>query len=234
MVLFKFTDIKNIHGVSREDEGRNIVAGSPQVDDAFARMKTLTKAHSPGCSEDLPPTCQEETVVVYRNGLTVNDGPFRPLSDPANQQILDDMAAGMAPAELREGCDNLVHVAVCDRRGEDYTAPAAPCLQAFSGEGHSLGGGSAAVAGPMQADEGAIKVDPSKPQTRIKIRFRDGQHKVQDFMEDHTVGDLRRHVQHYVGGVPMAIFFGSSALTDDSITIKAAGLSCALVSVRPV
>ena len=33
-------------------------------------------------------------IVMYRNGFVVDDGPFRPLDDPANEPFLRDMARG--------------------------------------------------------------------------------------------------------------------------------------------
>merc|ERR1719387_243455 len=155
-----------------------------------------------------------------------------------NKKFVDDMARGQAPAELQAG-DADVHVAVQDKRGEDYKAPAAPpppSYVAFSGEGNSLGGSSAsAAAGPVQAAQGSIEVDPAKPQTKIQIRFHDGQRKAQAFNEEHTVGDLRRFVQQCVGGTPMSIMggFPPKEVTDDSLTLKAAGLAGAAVTVKP-
>ena len=58
-------------------------------------------------------------MTLYADGFTVNDGPFRPASDPANQKFIDDIQAGDCPAELRKGTAP-VDVAVQDKRKEKY------------------------------------------------------------------------------------------------------------------
>uniref|UniRef100_A0A7S3TU47 NSFL1 cofactor p47 n=1 Tax=Strombidinopsis acuminata TaxID=141414 RepID=A0A7S3TU47_9SPIT len=181
-----------------------------------------------------------QAVTLYRNGFTVGDGPFRPLSDPLNKKFVDEMASGRCPAELQEGRSDAVHVAVHDKRGEDYkeaTAPAAPAYVAFSGEGQTLSSGSssAVAAAPVQADQASITVDPSKPKAKVQIRFHDGQKKAQEFNEDHTVGDLRNFCQAAVGDQAMTIMggFPPKPITDDSLTLKDAGLLGSAVTARP-
>lgn len=180
-------------------------------------------------------------VTLYRNGFIVGDGPFRPSSDPLNKKFLDDMLAGNCPAELQQGRTEPVHVAVTDNRAQTYQAPAAPptpSYTAFSGAGNSLSSNSsaaAAAAGPVQASAGSVAVDDSKPKTKIQVQFHDGSRKAQEFNQDHTVGDLRNFCSQCAGGVPMTIMggFPPKPLTDDSATLKDAGLLGAAVRVRP-
>merc|ERR1740121_944591 len=144
-------------------------------------------------------------VTVYRNGFTVGDGPFRPLDDPLNKKFMDEMSQGNCPSELQQG-DAPVHVALHDKRGEDYKEPPPPSYVAFSGAGNSLGGSSSsAPAAAVSASSGTIAVDESKPKTKVQIRFHDGQKKAQEFNEEQTVGDLRRFCEQCVGGQAMAI-----------------------------
>ena len=75
---------------------------------------------SSGASGGGPLPADHREVTIYRNGFTVGDGPFRPLSDPLNKKFMDEMAAGRCPAELQASSDEPVHVAVHDKRGEDY------------------------------------------------------------------------------------------------------------------
>mmetsp|Transcript_31545 Transcript_31545/g.57328 ORF Transcript_31545/g.57328 Transcript_31545/m.57328 type:complete len:246 (+) Transcript_31545:72-809(+) len=202
-------------------------------EDAWKRMQQL--ASTSGSSDPLP--SDHRAVTVYRNGFTVDNGPFRPLSDPLNKKFMDEMAAGRCPAELQAESAEPVHVAVHDKRGEEYKEPATPSYVKFSGEGNTLGGGSASSTGgySVEADKGTVVVDPAKPKGKIQIRFHDGSRKAQEFNEDHTVGDLRNFCAQCVGGQAMAIMggFPPKPVTDDSLTLKAAGLLNAAVTVKP-
>lgn len=174
-------------------------------------------------------------VTVYRNGFQVGDGPFRPLSDPINKKFMDEMSQGQCPQELQQG-DEPVHVALHDKRGEDYKEPAAPSYVKFSGEGNTLSASSSsAPAAAVTADAGSISVDASKPKTRVQIRFHDGQKKAQEFNEDHTVGELRAFCSQCAGGAAMTVMggFPPKPLTDDAATLKDAGLLGAAVTARP-
>lgn len=199
-------------------------------DDQWKRMQQLASSSSGPLPSD------HVQVTVYRNGFVVGDGPFRPISDPLNKKFMDEMAQGRCPAELQSNPDQPVHVALHDKRGEDYKEPPAPAYTKFSGEGNSLSAGSSsAAAAPVQSDAGSVAVDDSKPKAKIQIRFHDGSRKAQEFNEDHTVGDLRAFCQQCVGGQAMTIMggFPPKPMTDDSITLKAAGLMGAAVTVRP-
>eukprot|EP00435_Cladocopium_sp_Y103_P045043 s1765_g12.t2 len=122
--------------------------------DAWQRMQQLASSGAAG-SGPLP--ADHRVVTVYRNGFTVGDGPFRPLSDPLNKKFMDEMAAGRCPAELQAqaGSNEPVHVAVQDKRGEDYKEPAAPAYVKFSGEGNTLGGSSSSTAA-VEADKASM------------------------------------------------------------------------------
>lgn len=205
---------------------------NPGDDDAFKKMQQLASAGSAG-----PMPTDHSVVTVYRNGFTVGDGPFRPLSDPINKKFMDEMATGRCPEELQAGRSEPVHVAVHDKRGEDYKEPPPPAYVKFSGEGNSLGGSasSSAAAPAVEVGQSSMQVDDAKPKTKIQIRFHDGQKKAQEFNQDHTVGDLRRFCQSCVGGQAMAIKggFPPKPITDDSMTLKDAGLCGAAVTVMP-
>jgi len=200
-------------------------------DDQWKQMQQMASGSSGPVPSD------HRNVTVYRNGFVVDGGPLRPSSDPLNKKFMDEMAAGRCPAELQAGADEPVHVALHDKRGEDYKEPPGPAYAKFSGEGNTLGGSSAAGApAPTVAQaEGSVEVDASKPKTRLQIRFHDGQKKAQEFNEDHTVGDLRSFCSQCVGGQAMTIMGGypPKPLTDNAITLKDAGLCGAMVTVKP-
>lgn len=207
--------------------------GDKDDQDQWSRMQRIAEAAGG------PPPDDSITVTVYRNGFVVGDGPFRPLSDPLNKKFMDEMAMGRCPAELQGQGDSPapVHIALQDKRGEDYKEPPAPAYTKFAGEGNTLSSASSstAAAAPVQADKGAVQVDESKPTTKIQIRFHDGSRKAEKFNEDHTVGDLRRYCQDCANGQAMQIMggFPPKPVTDDAQTLKDAGLINSAVTVRP-
>jgi UBX domain-containing protein 1 len=175
-------------------------------------------------------------ITVYRNGFVVNGGEFRPSTDPINKKFLDELATGRCPSELEAGRTEPVHVAMEDKRGEDFKEPPKPSYVAFSGEGQSLGGSSSSgAAAAVNAGYATVAVDDSKAKGKIQIRFHDGQKKAQEFNEDQTVGDLRTFCSQCCGNVPMTIMggFPPKPLADDSQTLKAAGLLNSQVTCRP-
>jgi len=172
----------------------------PGDEERLKKMQEL--AMQSGNAGPLP--SDHRVVTLYSNGFVVDDGPFRPMSDPLNKKFMDEMAQGRCPAEWQEGRSDAGHVALQDKHQEEYKEPPPPAYVKFSGEGNTLSSSSSA-APSVQADQGAMEVDASKPKTKIQIRFHDGQKKQQEFNEDHTVGDLRRFVQQCVGGQAMII-----------------------------
>jgi len=203
---------------------------NPDDEDQWKRMQQMATGNSGPMPSD------HRSVTVYRNGFVVDNGPFRPISDPLNKKFMDEMAAGRCPAELQEGRTEPVHVAVHDKRGEDFKEPPPPAYTKFSGEGNTLNAGSSSSsAAPVTTDAGSIEVDPSKPKTKIQIRFHNGERKAQEFNEAHTVGDLRRFCQQCVGGQAMTIMggFPPKPVTDDSLTLKDAGLAGSAITVKP-
>lgn len=170
-------------------------------------------------------------VTLWRDGFSINDGPLRPPGDPLNKKFLDEIARGICPEELKKGPDEDVHVSVVDKRGEEYKAAEA------------IGSATAArkPAAPAKIEnaiasqsDGQVTVDASKPTTKIQIRFHDGSKKAQEFNEDHTVGDLRALCSQ-ITGKPMTVKggFPPRPVTDDSQTLKVAGLCGAAVTVAP-
>mmetsp|Transcript_31064 Transcript_31064/g.82301 ORF Transcript_31064/g.82301 Transcript_31064/m.82301 type:complete len:248 (+) Transcript_31064:90-833(+) len=219
-----------------EKSGLAIFNPDDKKDEEKDQWKRMQEAAMNSAANAGPLPADHQTVTLYRNGFTVGDGPFRPLSDPINKKFVDEMASGRCPAELQEGKTEPVHVAVHDKRSEDFKAPPAPAYVAFSGEGQTLSSGSSsAAAAPVQADAGSVAVDASKPKTKLQIRFHDGSKKAQEFNEDHTVGDLRAYCQQCVGGQAMTIMggFPPKPLADDAQTLKDAGLLGSAVTARP-
>jgi UBX domain-containing protein 1 len=170
-------------------------------------------------------------ITIWRDGFTINDGPLRPSSDPLNKKFLDEIARGQCPDELKGAGNSDVPVSVHDKRGEDYKEPTA----AGYGTSSRKPAAPAKIENAIAAGgDGTITVDSAKPTTKVQIRFHDGSKKAQEFNQDHTVGDLRNFCAQ-VTGQAMTIKggFPPKPLTDDSQTLKDAGLCGAAVTVAP-
>eukprot|EP00968_Pinguiococcus_pyrenoidosus_P016987 scaffold1655_cov247-Pinguiococcus_pyrenoidosus.AAC.19 len=111
-------------------------------------------------------------ITMYRNGFTVDDGPFRAIDDPANRPFLADLGGahgpvsgmtrqerGFIPRELtpegprRDNAVPRVDVELSDKRGEDYVPPPAPAYTAFAGAGNAIGGDAIEEKAIVAADE---------------------------------------------------------------------------------
>jgi UBX domain-containing protein 1 len=195
-------------------------------DDAWKQMEQQAQNQQASGSG---PTSGAHQITLWRNGFTIGDGPLRPLSDPLNKKFVDDIAAGIVPEELKNG-DEDIPVSMHDKRGEDYSLPSA----AGSSTAPRKTAAPAKIENAVSGGEGTVAVDASKPTTKIQIRFQDGSRKAQEFNQDHTVGDLRNFCKQ-VTGQPMTVKGGypPKQLTDDSMTLKDAGLCGAAVTVQP-
>ena len=66
-------------------------------------------------------------ITMWKAGFQVNDGVYRPLTDPENKPFLLDLAQGRVPRELlgESGDPNgNVNVQLEDKRDQDYVEPA--------------------------------------------------------------------------------------------------------------
>ena len=75
-------------------------------------------------------------IILYKNGLAMFSGPFRPYSDPATQQVIRDLTEGYFPSELQSRFPEGVPLAVTDQRDVIFRQRSTY----FSGSGHLLGG----------------------------------------------------------------------------------------------
>ena len=85
-------------------------------------------------------------VTLYKNGFTLDKGPFRPYEEPQNKQFMNEMNASRVPAEIMEKYKNRdpklprpsFGFKVGDKREKDYrppTPPPQPKYVSFSGAG---------------------------------------------------------------------------------------------------
>jgi hypothetical protein len=107
---------------------------------------------------------------------------------------------------------------------EDWKPPPKD-IKAFDGPVLSMGGGKATNA--MLAVSKALVVDASKPSGNIKVRFLDGSNVVVKANHDHTIGDLRNHLESLKPlkkSFLISILGSGQPLTDLSATLKASGV----------
>ncbi|TYZ66274.1 hypothetical protein PybrP1_005426 [[Pythium] brassicae (nom. inval.)] len=181
-------------------------------------------------------------ITFYRDGFTVDDGPYRARTDPANRPFLEAIERGVVPREL-EGEDQTgpVDISLVDKRQEEYVAPSAPAYVAFSGSGQSMGaasyGAEAVIAGAAEAAERPV-VDDKKPTTTLQLRLHDGTRLRETLNLDHTIRDLHAIIQLNGAGAAaytlLAGFPPRPVSADLSQTIEAAGLKGASVTQKLV
>lgn len=163
------------------------------------------------------------TITMYQSGFVVDNGPYRRLDDRNNAEFLTSLARGVTPRELARDDDGNelggdVTVGLVDRRGEEYdaerhaaggggrrgggasTEPAG--FRSFSGEGQSLGGGSAGAAASTSAggvidpssNTDAPEVDASRPSTSVAVRLVCGKRLVVKINLDAPVSAIGAHI----------------------------------------
>ncbi|CAA3023937.1 plant UBX domain-containing protein 4-like [Olea europaea var. sylvestris] len=178
------------------------------------------------------------SIVFWRNGFTVNDGPLRSLDDPENAPFLESIRKSECPKEL-EPADrrSSVHVNLV-RRDENCPEPEKRQVP-FQGTGRTLGSSSATENGveatvsvPLRtapSPSAGLVVDQSLPSTSIQLRLADGTRMVARFNYQHTIDDIRSFIDaSRPGGTRtyqlQSVGFPPKVLTDPNQTIEEAGL----------
>jgi UBX domain-containing protein 1 len=170
----------------------------------------------------------------YRDGFTVDDGPYRRLDDPENADFLRSLAMGRTPRELAQDVEggNII-VGLVDKRSEDYVES----FRSFSGAGASLGSTAnastdglfdpSALSAPAETADGAAT-------TNVAVRLPNGKRKVVKIALNATVHDLAAHLREESDGAAfrLAAGFPPQSMTDPNATIEAAGLKGAQVSMQ--
>jgi len=209
-----------------------------RLGDETKPSERIAPAQQPGAPETGPIT---RTLTFYRQGFTVDDGPLRSYTDPAESEFLSDINKGVAPLELeRQAGGRPLSVNLVDKKSEDYVPPP-KVLTPFSGTGQRLGGPSSAPAPPLQpVSSGPRKaLDETQPVTSVQIRLHDGTRMVAKFNHNHTVGDLRAFIDaalpkakrvpyHIQTTLPVRV------LSDNNQTLSDAGIIGATVVQRPL
>lgn len=173
---------------------------------------------------------------LWRNGLTLEDGPLITYESPEGKQLMQAVSSGLAPLNLlgvQPG--QKVDVHVHRKLDEDYTPPPVS-LRPFTGTGNRLGSIVPSTVSAMAATESAaseskpaeMEVDPSKPQTSLQIRLADGSRLVAKFNHDHTVSDIHEFIMRSRPQGQSNFYLQSSfpvkIIEDKSLTIAKANL----------
>jgi UBX domain-containing protein 1 len=157
------------------------------------------------------------------------------LGDPANADFLRSLAMGRTPRELipEPGGEN-VTVGLVDKRSEEYVET----FRTFGGSGTALGATTAAPPGgtfdPASLPAPPPAMDTGRPSTSIAVRLLNGKRQVVKINLDATVQDLAAHLVPYADSAPFRLMSGfpPQALADPTVTIDAAGLKGAQVSMQ--
>lgn len=188
---------------------------------------------------------------MYRSGFTVDNGPYRQLSDPANAQFLGALARGMVPPELQEGNEGEVMVGLVDKRGEEYdpdkhgaedSTSEGDAFESFSGEGQSLGAAtsqtsSGGVIDPTHPNNtlSPPPLDAAQPSTSIAIRLPNGKRLVVKVNLSDPVSAIGQHIGDQVdGSYVLTTGFPPATIDNLNQTVEEAGLKGAQVGVKKV
>ncbi|DBA04317.1 TPA: hypothetical protein N0F65_002079 [Lagenidium giganteum] len=169
------------------------------VANIIARAREQAQAGATGAGAGAGPAAGGHVITFYRDGFTVNDGPYRLRSDPANRPFLEAIERGVVPRELEgESQNEQVDISLVDKRHEDFKAPPAPAYTAFSGQGQTMG--SSGFAADVVMQQGAVAaerpvIDDKKPKTTLQIRLHNGNRLRESLNLDHTIRDLHAIIQ---------------------------------------
>jgi UBX domain-containing protein 1 len=195
-------------------------------------------------AEDAAGAESRRTITMYRDGFTIDDGPYRRLDDSANADFLRSLATGQTPRELAEearATGDDVTIGLVDKRTEDYEET----FRSFSGAGAALGS-SAPAAAVVGSDNGVI--DPSSPppttpavtdegpKTSVQVRLLSGKRIVVKLSTTSTVLHLVNEILSSgdAGSAPFVLAggFPPKPVTDLNASIKDAGLAGASVTQK--
>jgi UBX domain-containing protein 1 len=182
--------------------GLSVIGPGGEGDDHVANIIGRAQQDARAAAAEGQAAQPRHVITFYREGFTVNDGPYRARSDAANRPFLEALERGHVPQELEgENRSEPVEISLVDKRQEDYVAPPPPAYTAFSGEGQSMGGASYAADVVIQGDVVAERpvVDDKKPTTTLQLRLHNGQRLRETLNLEHTIRDLHAIIQLYVG-----------------------------------
>jgi len=221
--------------------------GAPPGRDLFERLVAAAQnghggeGEEGGAAEGPPSDEEMNTITIYSNGFTLNDGPLRETANPENQAFLDELLKGYVPRELRasrKDPSKPMNISLADKRPETFVPPA---YVAFS-SGTSLGGGAGLAVGADGLFDPAVlpmglELDDGAPSTTIQIKTRLGKKLRLKVNTSITVLQLAAVVAEQTPGdgdepFSLSAGFPPAALTDGDATIEGAGLRGASITQK--
>lgn len=208
----------------------------------FDRIVQQAQSNSGATSEGASASSggsSQRVITMYRNGFTIDDGPFRAIDAPENQAFIQSLTRGMVPPELQGGSNEDLDVALNDKREEDYVAPPPPSYVAFS-RGTTLGStaeSQAWVANPEDSElSTAPTVDDSKPTCTLQVKTLDGKRLKIKLNNSATVLQLAAAIrsQGVTEAFSMNAGYPPKDLCDSNATLTDAGLVGASVTLKKV
>ncbi|EQC28028.1 hypothetical protein SDRG_14124 [Saprolegnia diclina VS20] len=107
-----------------------------QVERLNAAASSLIVVKAPGESQVHHLTERESLrMVIYRDGLVLKRGPFRPYSDVATQELIQDLLDGYYPFELKEMYPDGVRFDLVDERHSTFATTQSPTYRSLASVG---------------------------------------------------------------------------------------------------
>lgn len=113
-------------------------------------------------------------MTLFKNGLALFSGPFRPYSDPSTQDFVRDLMDGYFPSELQSQYPDGFPIALNDQRDVMFQNSA----NKFPGSGYQLGGdkgpsrlvpASELLRSPLTAPHSELKTTSELPGGKISL-----------------------------------------------------------------
>lgn len=161
----------------------------------------------------------------------MNDEPFRPYSDPENEEFMKEVMDRHVPQELVERGFKDISVGIVDMTSEDYGEKVEEKkFNAFEGQGVSLGQAKGVALDVNENVETGY--DPNKPHTKINIRIHNGEVLSKEFNLDQKLSDVFDFVTLSApvdGDFQLVEGFPPQALTEVGKTIQQLGLQNSMI-----
>ncbi|UKJ88984.2 hypothetical protein MACJ_002230 [Theileria orientalis] len=152
-------------------------------------------------------------VNLYADGFVVNNGPFRPLSDPENARFIQDVKNGIAPPELQDG-GHEVNVQLVDRQNT-YFNPENDKSKTNNTMKHTIS---------KKNSEWCM----GDNNTSLRIKLHNGDLINLKISQEATIGDLKHFIaRNSPEGVPGVLLYGYPPRVigfGDSTTLKEADI----------
>merc|ERR1719507_1719544 len=205
----------------------------------------------PGASSKKDEKPREFALKMWQDGFSIDDGPLRDYNDQENREFLTDVMKGRIPRELiREARGGEVMVNMEDHKDKPFEKPKVTA-KPFQGSGNVLGSiapavvandssSSAQASGPALSEADAqkqVKVDTSKTMTTLQVRLMSVGRLIVKLNDSNTISELRLYIRLLKPDTPpnfsLHTTFPNKEHTDDSATLKDAGLLGAAILMRP-